>query len=125
MRFTFSIKTGDRESGEANRSMFDLVFTTDDDTYDGEGCPIGHGATEAEAIADLKEKIVDRLRSHWAWRAGRQGRHHGHPCEAPFLPGTSAAAAWIAGWQDADEYGRVADRLTEAEFDHNYCPAEA
>lgn len=29
----------------------------DDDTYDGEGCPIGMGATEEEAIADLLEKI--------------------------------------------------------------------
>ena len=25
----------------------------DDDTYDGDGCPIGRGATEAEAISDL------------------------------------------------------------------------
>lgn len=32
----------------------------DDDTYDGEGCPVGHGATEAEAIADLLEQIEDR-----------------------------------------------------------------
>jgi hypothetical protein len=29
----------------------------DDDTYDGPGCPIGHGATEAEAIADLMNEI--------------------------------------------------------------------
>ena len=29
----------------------------DDDTYDGPGCPIGHGATEQEAIADLLEQI--------------------------------------------------------------------
>jgi hypothetical protein len=29
----------------------------DDDTYDGEGCPIGWGATEAEAIADLREQL--------------------------------------------------------------------
>jgi hypothetical protein len=27
----------------------------DDDTYDGEGCPIGYGRTEQEAIADLLE----------------------------------------------------------------------
>lgn len=32
----------------------------DDDTYDGEGCPIGHGATEQEAIADLLEQIEER-----------------------------------------------------------------
>jgi len=32
----------------------------DDDTYDGEGCAIGYGATEAEAIADLLEQIEDR-----------------------------------------------------------------
>ena len=25
----------------------------DDNTYDGEGCRIGHGATEAEAVVDL------------------------------------------------------------------------
>lgn len=29
----------------------------DDDTYDGPGCPVGTGATEAEAIADLMEKL--------------------------------------------------------------------
>jgi len=29
----------------------------DDDTYDGEGCPIGHGATEQEAIDDLLDQI--------------------------------------------------------------------
>ena len=29
----------------------------DDDTYCGEGCPIGHGATEQEAIADLLEQL--------------------------------------------------------------------
>lgn len=29
-------------------------------TYDGEGGPIGHGATEQEAIADLLEQIEDR-----------------------------------------------------------------
>lgn len=28
----------------------------DDNTYDGEGCPLGHGATEQEAIDDLIEK---------------------------------------------------------------------
>lgn len=34
----------------------------DDDTYDGaedSHCPIGRGATEAEAIADLKQQIED------------------------------------------------------------------
>ena len=29
----------------------------DDDTYDGPGSPVGTGATEAEAIADLMEQI--------------------------------------------------------------------
>ncbi len=32
----------------------------DEDTYDGaedSHCPMGHGATEAEAIADLKEQL--------------------------------------------------------------------
>ncbi len=35
----------------------------DDDTYDGSPdskCPVGHGATEEEAIADLKEQIAER-----------------------------------------------------------------
>jgi hypothetical protein len=35
----------------------------DDDTYDGSPdchCPIGSGATEAEAIADLLEQIAER-----------------------------------------------------------------
>lgn len=30
---------------------------TDRETYDGEGCPIGFGATEQEAIGDLIEQI--------------------------------------------------------------------
>ena len=29
----------------------------DDATYDGPGCPIGYGATEQEAIADLLDQI--------------------------------------------------------------------
>lgn len=29
----------------------------DDETYAGPGCPIGRGATEAEAIADLMEQL--------------------------------------------------------------------
>lgn len=29
----------------------------DDSTYDGKGCPIGRGATEEEAIADLLAQI--------------------------------------------------------------------
>ena len=33
---------------------------TDDSTYDGPGCPIGHGATQDEAIADLLSQIEDR-----------------------------------------------------------------
>lgn len=32
----------------------------DDETYDGEGCPLGHGATEAEAIQDLMDQIEER-----------------------------------------------------------------
>jgi len=35
----------------------------DDDTYDGaedSHCPIGYGATEAEAIADLMREIEER-----------------------------------------------------------------
>lgn len=32
----------------------------DDDTYDGPGCPVGFGRTEAEARADLLERIEER-----------------------------------------------------------------
>ena len=31
----------------------------DDDTYDGEGCPIGFGRTEEDAIADLMLQIEE------------------------------------------------------------------
>lgn len=30
---------------------------TDDGTYDGEGCPIGYGETESEAVNDLLAQI--------------------------------------------------------------------
>lgn len=33
----------------------------DDSTYDGEGCEIGRGATEQEAIADLIWQIEERF----------------------------------------------------------------
>jgi len=36
--------------------QFDWL-AVDDDTYDGEGCPIGTGATEQEAINDLLEQM--------------------------------------------------------------------
>ncbi|MGM4891222.1 hypothetical protein [Tardiphaga sp. 839_C3_N1_4] len=32
----------------------------DDDTYDGEGCLIGHGATKQAAIDDLIDQISER-----------------------------------------------------------------
>ena len=32
----------------------------DDSTYDGPGCAIGYGPTEAEAIADLLEQLEER-----------------------------------------------------------------
>jgi len=32
----------------------------DDSTYDGPGSPIGHGATEREAIDDLLEQLLER-----------------------------------------------------------------
>lgn len=35
-------------------------IAVDDDTYDGPGSLIGVGNTEAEAIADLKEKLDER-----------------------------------------------------------------
>ena len=31
----------------------------DDDTYDGSGSPLGHGATQAEAIEDLMLQLDD------------------------------------------------------------------
>ena len=31
----------------------------DRNTYDGEGCPMGFGATAAEAIADLEQQLED------------------------------------------------------------------
>jgi hypothetical protein len=35
-------------------------MAVDDDTYDGPGSPIGLGATEAEAIADLLDQLEDQ-----------------------------------------------------------------
>lgn len=32
-------------------------LAVDDDTYDGPPCPVGHGATEEEAIEDLRLKL--------------------------------------------------------------------
>jgi len=37
----------------------------DDSTYDGPGCPVGYGKTEAEAIADLLEQIEDDASAIW------------------------------------------------------------
>jgi hypothetical protein len=34
----------------------------DDDSYDGPGCPIGAGPTEAAAIADLMEQLDELSR---------------------------------------------------------------
>ena len=34
-----------------------LWMAVDADTYDGPGCPIGTGATEADAISDLLERV--------------------------------------------------------------------
>lgn len=31
----------------------------DDETYDGRGCPVGRGATESEAVADLVEHLAN------------------------------------------------------------------
>lgn len=33
----------------------------DDDTYDGEGCPIGRGPTERDAVMDLLNQMEDNL----------------------------------------------------------------
>jgi hypothetical protein len=38
----------------------------DDDTYDGPGSPVGRGATEAEAIADLLSKKDEQLEERTA-----------------------------------------------------------
>jgi hypothetical protein len=35
-------------------------MAVDDDTYDGPGSPIGLGATEQEAIADLLDQLEDQ-----------------------------------------------------------------
>lgn len=41
----------------------------DDATYDGEGCRVGRGSTEAEAIADLiAESNEDWPHPAWTWR---------------------------------------------------------
>ena len=45
----------------------------DDDTYDGPGSPIGRGATEAEAIADLKQQLGIGL-GVWAGTPEQSGR---------------------------------------------------
>ena len=34
-------------------------MAVDDETYDGEGCPIGYGKTEQQAIDDLMWKIEE------------------------------------------------------------------
>lgn len=52
------IVTTEDNTGIAPRDS--LWSAVDDDTYDGaedSRCPIGRGATEAEAIADLKEQL--------------------------------------------------------------------
>lgn len=49
------IRTTPDNTGIAPRdSVWQAV---DDDTYAGQGCPIGLGATEEEAIADLLEQL--------------------------------------------------------------------
>jgi hypothetical protein len=37
----------------------------DYDTYDGPGCPIGHGSTEQEAIVDLLEQLEPVMTNRW------------------------------------------------------------
>jgi hypothetical protein len=32
----------------------------DDNTYDGEGCPCGYGATEGDAVLDLLTQLEER-----------------------------------------------------------------
>jgi len=49
------IKTSYELTPMPNRN-FDWC-AVDDDTYDGEGCPCGWGATEEDAISDLMEQI--------------------------------------------------------------------
>lgn len=41
---------------KTERQYFQWV-AYDDDTYDGPGCPLGTGDTEAEAIEDLFEQL--------------------------------------------------------------------
>lgn len=59
----------------------------DDDTYDGEGCPIGTGATEREAVMDLYEQVyqdadVEDLQAEFDRLAPKAetGEQHAHLC---------------------------------------------
>jgi hypothetical protein len=61
----------------------------DDDTYDGEGCPIGHGATEQEAINDLLAKIEPcrqktNICDYWG-ECFRCNAVQGEACQAPIM----------------------------------------
>ena len=43
------------------RNAPDPWMAVDDDTYDGPPAPVGTGATEDEAIAELMEKLYEKL----------------------------------------------------------------
>lgn len=47
-----------KPSIRTTRHYSDEWTAIDDDTYDGPGSPIGSGSTEAEAVADLAEKMA-------------------------------------------------------------------
>lgn len=43
-----------------SQDYFNQWIAVDDDSYDGPGSPYGYGATEQEAIDNLKEKLEER-----------------------------------------------------------------
>jgi hypothetical protein len=69
-------------------------------------------------------RVAEPDRKSWAFAWGRRARDQGQEREAPFLAGTVCAASWFAGWDDAEEYARNADRLEQLAFDLSYCPPE-
>ena len=74
----------------------------DEDSYDGPGSPIGYGATEQEAIEDLKEQTE----AYWELRAERlmtQAQVDAH-----------AEAAVDAAMAEAAAEERYADAMAEA-----------
>lgn len=72
----------------------------DDDTYDGSedaGCPIGRGATEAAAIADLiieSQRFHDQYDRDLAWRYRLARLRDDEPCAE--ADDAAPLADWVA-----------------------------